>query len=477
MYKKQYMFYASFLVLFSAFFFGCNQDKFDAGIDLVPDSLRLNSSAIDTFSVKGYTYDYTNDSVLTSGASKVLVGSYTDPVFGEVRASFVTQLLLSTSTTENSNVTKEDVVTDSLVLYFRYPTSGMTNYGDSLADLTIDIMKINKFLNFSDKFYHFDTPDDLMPEQIRSFTFNPTKIIDDAEFFVDSVYQAEIDSIVDATEEGQVPDTANVEKSTPLALVSVKLPNTLMDEIYNQLDPSINGTTTFVEQFNGFYFRPNAGASNGGISIFNYIDSETKAVLYYRIDTVDYKYNFGLNSSASRYNIFEHDYTTGDILADLNNPESQEDTVMYIQGLGGLKTKIEFPYLNSIINQGLWAVNKAELIFPVESGTIKDFFPAPNSLIVKGIHANGHDFFLDEYLFYDQSNGTTSYLGTSYNENEYKFNITVYMQKVFKGEHENNGLFLSIPDEATNPSRVVLKNGNLDSDKIKLKLTLTKLFN
>ena len=55
MYKKQLVFFISTLVLFSAFFFGCNQDKFDAGIDLVPDSLRIKTNATDSFTVAAYT--------------------------------------------------------------------------------------------------------------------------------------------------------------------------------------------------------------------------------------------------------------------------------------------------------------------------------------------------------------------------------------------------------------------------------------
>jgi hypothetical protein len=40
----------------------------------------------------------------------------------------------------------------------------------------------------------------------------------------------------------------------------------------------------------------------------------------------------------------------------------------------------------------------------------------------------------------------------------YHFNISIYMQRVLQGIHNNNGLYLEIPSANSNPARVVLTN-------------------
>jgi hypothetical protein len=466
MYKKQLMFFTSLLVLFSAFFFGCNQDKFDAGIDLVPDSLRINSSATDTFSVEAYTHKV--DSIQTSNTSKVLVGRYNDPILGEINAAFVTELI-----PEDVNVsmlTADTTVIDDLVLYLRYPLSGLRFYGDSMQSIRIDVMKINKYLSYSDTIYSNFEPHILNASSspIASYIFRPDTIIENAEEEADQKYQ---DLLAD-TVGGKVPDTANIVRPDPVHVVAIKLPDEWKNDIKDLLYNSINGTTTFAQEFNGLYIKANSVPTPYSISIFDYTNSETKVSLHYHYDsdTTDFgrSYDFNLSSANTRFNLFDHNY-----LPNIESVNDVQNEVVYVHGIGGLKAKVEFPSLDKIIEEGLFAVNRAELIFKVENVNDEDsYYPFPNNLMLKRIVDEDEEEnagYLDEYI--NQSSNT--YSGASYENGQYKFDITLYMQRVFKGDYDNNGLFLSIPDEAINPSRVVLTSGN-HSNRIKLKLTLTK---
>ena len=475
MYKKQLMFFASLLMLFSAFFFGCDQEKFDAGLELVPDSLRIDTKG-DTIPVEAYTYKV--EKLQTNSASKVLVGEYTDPILGKISASFVTEMI--PQDTSVSRLRTDSTLIDDLILYLRYPLSDLRFYGDPTKPIKINVMRINKYLSYQDTIYSNFEPTEL-DQAINPFaskTFYPDSII----YYAEKEASQKYEDLLADTVDGKIPDTANIERPDPVALLAIKLPNEWRDEIKNLVYNSIKDYATFAQQFNGLYITTDDSDPDTvpqSISIFDYTDTETKVSLnfHYDSDTTDMgrSYDFNLGAATTRFNLYEQTYLPG-----IENHQSNEQSnVVYIHGIAGLKAKIVFPNLDEIIDEARYAVNRAELIFQVQNeDTIS--YPVPDNLILKRIadeNEQDEEGYLTEYFQYDRSGVLIGYSGATHDEGEYKFDITLYMQKVFKGEYDNNGLFLSIPDEATNPSRVVLTSGNHTTNNIKLKLTLTKLSN
>jgi len=452
MYKKQLMFFMSIAMLFSAFFFGCNEDKFDAGIDLVPDSLKIKTNATDTFSVVAYTD--TIGALQTENVSKILVGKYTDPILGEISASFVTQLIPSNINADS--ILKQNSEADSLVIYLRFPASGLKTYGDSTGTCKIDIMRVNKYLDDVDTYYHIDSiaASDLTP--LMSINLNPTDIFQEA----DDVYEA---ALAD-TAGGNVPDSANLK---PIPILSIKLSDAVRDEVFELIGTSIGGGQTFAQEFGGLYFKPNSDTISNTLSIFDYLDQETKAVLYYKTDLTDsLEYTLALNSSTTRFNLFEHTYNI-DVLDNLGN---NQDSVVYVHGIAGLRTKIFFPDIEELKKQGRYAVNRAELFLTAESSSLthESDYPAPTSLYLTRINDDGIENGLQEYSSQD------GYTAIDYIDGKYIFDITLYIQKILDGEINNNGLILRLPDENVNPSRVILTSG-IHTNKMQLILTLTKL--
>ena len=64
--------------------------------------------------------------------------------------------------------------------------------------------------------------------------------------------------------------------------------------------------------------------------------------------------------------MFSHEFDAPGFLPDLDNPEAKQDSVVYMQGIGGLKVHIKIPELDQLKENGLWGVNRAELVLPVE---------------------------------------------------------------------------------------------------------------
>lgn len=89
----------------------CTDDSTDMGRVLVNDNTEYNGKeytmAVDT------AYSLRDDSLLTTGNSQIIIGNYTDAVFGKVTSQYFTQITLPNATT---SVALNDVEIDSVVL-------------------------------------------------------------------------------------------------------------------------------------------------------------------------------------------------------------------------------------------------------------------------------------------------------------------------------------------------------------------------
>ena len=201
------------------------------------------------------------------------------------------------------------------------------------------------------------------------------------------------------------------------------------------------------------------------------MDGLSKVVLYYHNDDDDsLELSFSISQYSTRFNLFSHVHDAPGFLPDLNNPESKQDSVLYMQGLGGLKVKVKIPALDKMRESGLWGVNRAELVLPAENKLITSEinYPAPLKANILGLTDEGELQFLDDYV------GAANYLGVDYSDNKYTFDITYRVQRILSGSIANNGFFLFPVSDFINPSRVVL-TGPEHSNRMKLILTLRKL--
>ena len=74
---------------------GCKKPENDLGLDLLDPSDTLAVISTDTTALIAWSEKA--DSLTSTGLTKFVLGSYLDPIFGDVRAGFATQVLLSAS--------------------------------------------------------------------------------------------------------------------------------------------------------------------------------------------------------------------------------------------------------------------------------------------------------------------------------------------------------------------------------------------
>ena len=71
----------------------CKKKEYQLGSDLIDQGSLLSGISTDTFDI--ITYTFSEDSIISDNASNVLLGSYSDPLFGQFDASFYTQFRLA----------------------------------------------------------------------------------------------------------------------------------------------------------------------------------------------------------------------------------------------------------------------------------------------------------------------------------------------------------------------------------------------
>ena len=173
--------FALLLIGLSILLISCSADSLDKTFivdkDFAESDVRFIS--IDTFTVEMSTIKL--DSVITSGGNKLLIGQYTDPVFGKVTSSAFMTFIPKTYTIS------EEAVFDSIVLSLKY--DGYF-YGDTLRPKTVLVQKLSKELKLGPQqtaFYNTSEVPTFSPI-LASKTFNPRISKDSLTLKLDPVF-------------------------------------------------------------------------------------------------------------------------------------------------------------------------------------------------------------------------------------------------------------------------------------------------
>ena len=177
---------------------------------------------------------------------------------------------------------------------------------------------------------------------------------------------------------------------------------------------------------------------------------------------------FIISEYSARVNSMNHDYSGTPFEANLNS-EVGDDSLIYIQATGGLKSRILIDDVFSWKDSLNIAINKAELIFQVDTiaSDIENFAP-PSQLLFTVIDEEGTEFLPIDYVFSPDFYG--GYLWEDYT---YRFNITQHLQQIIEGKADNFGFFLTPAQKNNEANRVILKGSN-SSTGVKLVITYSK---
>lgn len=429
--------------------FSCKKDPYEIGIDLLPPSDTLNVRTTDTCTIEAFSVR--QDSTRTDKTTSLMLGSIMDPVFGLTSNSFYTQVFL-----ESEGVSfGAHPVLDSLVLMLFY--SGY--YGDTLTQQNVKVYEISDYFSYDSVRYSTQQLG-IYPTLLSDLDFTP-RINDSV-----SVYGSKVAPHL----------RINLNKQT----------NYLGNKILTAPTDVLASNNAFIHFVKGLYVQATPVNSKGAILNLSLSSGLSKMVVYFHNGDVPADDSLSFNLPLSQYGAhFIHVEHNGYLDATqelkrqiLNHDSAQGANQLFLQGMGGVKVKLKFPYMNNLGKGKIIAINDAILeLKNMETDTI---YPAPLTLSLIRQDSIGRIGYI-----IDENEGAT-YFGGTYNTTtrSYFFRLTQHMQKVVMNAYsEHFDVYLVVNDPVLStitPNRIMLYGTKtyLPGDfanRLKLKMTYTVL--
>ena len=306
------------------------------GLEIQPESDKITISTLYEDGAFLSLSSIEEDSVKSDENTVNLLGAYTDPVFGNRKASFSTQLLLSESAVDFG----ENPTLVSAVLHLTY--SGY--YGDSTQQMEVEVARLDESI-YVDSSYYSNDP---IPatDVIATHSFYP--------------YGDEPDSLGKYT-------------------LQIDL-DALGDDVLDATEKDLTDNTTFVEYLKGIQVRTTN--MSGSIVYFNLKDVASKLTITYN-DSLTF--DLVMSSAAARINHFEQDHNLMDELA--------------VESMGGYNLKVDFSeaFIDSLkTDLAAKPINKATLTFHQTGET--ENLAAHNSLSLVRVDSTGSKLFLTDFF-------------------------------------------------------------------------------
>lgn len=414
--------FLSVVFLLSVFLiWGCEEESSFLGLEIQPPSDRFSLKFSGNNTVKAFTF--TLDSINADKISVQLLGEINDPVFGHSKVDFISKMTMSSYGYKFG----ETPVLDSMFLFL---SLAGTPYGDKTASHIIKVFELTDTIYYDSLYYSnidpltFHNPG----SPVASYVFNPgTK-----------------DTII----------------KIPITDVNFRNKLFTIDSVSKATEAN------FQKYFAGLYITAEKQSNPGSIFTVRLGTINSNISLYYHNtkDTLVYRYQFG--TFVAKVNLFRHDYSTTVFYPNLNQTIIQ-DSVVYVQAMGGLAAKLLFTGLATWRDSVPVAINKAKLILPVELLDLTTTnYARPLKLVLLRRDNEGTFKVISDY------NAGNEYFGGNFNPElkAYVFNITSETQKYIQGSIEDIDLYLLVNDLATTPNRLVLTSGN-HSNPMRLEIT------
>lgn len=461
-------------LLIGLFLFASCKSSNTIGLDVDPET-AVQGELIDTLTIN--TQTLLEDPTTTNGLARYPLGWLTDPVLGSTEAN----LAMSVNLPSSNYKIQLDAVLDSAVLVLPYATDF---YGDSTSVYSVDIHQLNDNLStqtsfLSNKVWGVNTSSEVVPNGlVGSFTgrIKPNTPV----------------RVTEVVSGG--PDSTKTVKA-----LRIKLNNDFVTQKILRISPNaLVNSAFFNNAFKGLHVSVNKDRSSGkgALPFFNLSNTaeaglevyfkQTNATTASKRDTVAdlFPVNTSLNPVAATV---KHDYTGTEVETQLANPGVQYQTT-FLQGTTGLRNKISFPHLSSLIQNlgGKVIINKAELVIDIDAGSdVAPFIPANRLALYRYDIAGQRSYIPDDYLSTDPRK-LVSYGGT-YNatKKNYSFVVTAYLQDLLDGKTEDYGTFLAVTGAAATEStllalpttggRSVIGSFTNPNNKVKLNIYYTKI--
>ncbi len=156
---------------------------------------------------------------------------------------------------------------------------------------------------------------------------------------------------------------------------------------------------------------------------------------------------------------------------------SSSDSLSFLQGLGGVKTKVTFDSLDLLKG---YLINKAELeVYVSDLGGGFNLYPAPVQLIASYKNASGSIQLIQDV---SQAISIGSFAGIfggnvtgTGNLRKYSLNITNHIKNSLKDSTYNSDLYLNVYTESEIVNRAVIYGAKHSTFPMKLNISYTKI--
>jgi hypothetical protein len=459
-----------------------NEGTVGLGVD---QTKQLSGSLIDTSTIVVSTvsdqansiYDAANglkvDSIITSGLTKTPLSYFQDPVLGETEANIAVQLNLPGQTAYT--LPTGSITVDSAVLALKY-ADGF--YGDSLTTkYKVNVYQLATRL-IGGTYYN-----------VRNFAPPAgTPVIGTRTFFSRTHDSLRITDIISGA-----PDT--LKKVAPQLRIPINK-DFVNSILFNAPAGQLNSNTAFINAVKGLYITldKTGTTGSGGTFMFSLADSLN---VYYHVQT-----GTTIDTSMVALPLTTH-------MAEIrHNPSATVTTalksgsgdVIYLQGLAGLKTKISFPYLKSILDTvgSRIVINRAELVITTAPGSTIPYHAQPKLTMYRYDIAHQPIELQDAGGTDPRSGGISTFGGyfvpskSDPKAGTYNFVVTAYIQDLMDGNTKDYGTYIATIDN-TNTTTVDIaptvqtagrtiavgsvkdKNSPLYNSRIKLNIIYTKI--
>lgn len=417
MHSKLHLFVLSALIILGA----CKKKDFLNGKDAIDQNEILNGVTTDTFDI--ITYTVAEDSTITSNPPNVLLGSYVDPKFGKVDASFYTQFRIGTINPDFGDI--DSIRVDSFVLALKY----VGYYGD-LSEQYFEVFEMNEPIYLDSTYYSFSVKKkkkgNLIPIEKRNITPKPN-------------------------------DKTIVGEDTVDAQLRIHLDTNFAKDFITEASTgnAFSSNENFLNFFKGLKVNTknfNQSVGQGGIFYFNLNDPASKATIYFTQNGVARSYDFLINSSCA-------DFTHVDFQIQNIMPNTTDGLTEFYAQAFKYRAVVQIPGLNNLSDKII--VHRADLTLPIQYQTGYRYRPGFSVSAATKLKST------------DQYYTSLGILGDFDNvKKHFKLNLKNYVQAVANDNIENNGVVVS-PTFFINSAERIVFNGKNTSNKNRPKLILT----
>ncbi len=435
-------------LLACVWFMSCN-DPSSLGVEFLKDT-ELDVRFIDTLTVNAMTLN--EDSVLVFDpdnpnlTSTFIAGELDDPIFGNTKASFYTQV-----TTGFLDPTLSEAFLDSIIFSLAYDTSAL--YGDLDQLQSIEVYRVTEDIDVANEAYS-------------------NKGYETGEL-LGGLYDFKINAYARRTI--QEPGSSTTEADTVSYDPHIRIPlfSDFGHEIISLDTAGVLNSTEIQEYIKGFHVV--ATGSKNAMMGFNLDNEISRLTIYYTRKDEKKKYDFNIGNFNKRVNSFIHNYEGTQVEPYINAPD-QGDSLLFVQGMAGLNIFGTFPHIENVKDL---IINKAELIFYVAELPEDDaeLFPPANQLITYE-EIDEPQFIKDIYFDLGGIRTISTISGGFIEEEEntglakYTINLSSHLQNILSGNIDNK-FYIGVHLSNERPPRSAVYGPGHSSFPMKLNIIYT----